>query len=427
MVPPVALSSAAGTASPDTLAEIAAALHDALRAVGDRTEPVPVAFAQPVASAPSLPEDLASLRSRASAALADVDTRAAIRLQLQLVEALQARLLEVRDVVPLVDAQLALAGSYLAADEPLLARAALDAAARLRPALDLDLRRHSPRIADAFDESKARVAREPPATVELAIRPDGALVEVDGVPLGRSPTSVQLAKGPHLVWSAAPGHLAVARVIELAPGSRARVDEALAEDPCFTKARALTAALGAPAAPAAEGARAREVALARALAACMGASDVVVANVVALPGGTAVSLAWIDAVAGADSTRRGDSSDGVRTGMASLPSAGPLAPTIGELVGALARARSDRPLVVRAAGAPDGMALLRPDFAARLLGGGDQPNLAADDGPLASPWLWAGVGVAGLALGGVLAVVLLQPSGTVTDPARTRVLVEVAR
>ncbi len=423
IVPPVLLPSTAEPLSAAAVDDIAAALTAGIAsgiASGGATA-VPLFFATPTPTTRPLPPDLVALQTRAQAALDDLDTKQAVTLLRQLVTTLEGRVVELGEVGPLVDARLALGGAYLAAGEPLLARAVLDAAARLRPALDLDLRRYSPIVVEAFDASKGRVAREPPATVELAVSPDGADVVIDGVPQGASPGAVRLPQGEHLVWIGAPGHVAVSRVLVVEPGSRIRVTDPLVEEPCFTAARALAAARDAG--------RDEELRRARALATCLGHAAVVVSAIVPLPGatgsgpgGAALLAARVDA-------------DSARAGMVSLPpnaATGASAAALAAFGGALATGPGDVLEPVRVADAPDGQALLRPDWTTHLTGVGARPVVQAPAGPveepglLASPWLWIGAGgVAAALAGGVVAVVLLQPAEVTTGPPHTRVLVEV--
>jgi hypothetical protein len=416
VLPAVALQSSAGTPEPDTLPRIDDALTDALRPAGV----APLRF--PVDAPPRPPDDTgAELRRRAEEATALGDTAQATRAYRQLIDHLLDALAAHGDVEPLTSARLALAGLYLGVGEAALARSELDAAARVRPAAELDPRVWSPVVIEAFDEARRRVAAEPTATLSVTTTPAGAEVVIDGVPRGVTPTSVTLPRGPHLVQLARAGHTPVVRRVVLEPGGQLRRDEQLQPTAAFSAWSAATATLRAP------GSRGGDVAALVSLRRALDAEVLWVPVAVSTGDGVAVVvarvvddvevLAW--AGLGVDATPA---------------SVALLARLVGAAVSTTAPPETG-PVVLaeHLAGQCDPRLVLRVDPRARALGVADgvavvAPVLESDAGPWTSPWTWVAVGVGGAFVAGAAtaAVVLLQPEPVEQrQPDRTRIVLEV--
>jgi PEGA domain len=243
----------------------------------------PPALSEP--GAPAWPSDLTGLAERARAAAEMLETKSGVKLHRELIAQGRARLTELGDPTLLVDAHLSLASLYLAMKEQETARAELDAAARLRPASDLDISRWPPNLVSAFGEARLRVLAEAGAEIEVRSEPAGAVVWIDGVRVGESPLTAPVRRGAHLVRLAAPGTAPVLRAVDAAPSSRVRVEEKLpllAVDDLAERIRAELIT---------EGRRAEVVGFARALANEARATRVVVCGVLPIDGGVVVLLA----------------------------------------------------------------------------------------------------------------------------------------
>lgn len=71
------------------------------------------------------------------------------------------------------------------------------------------------RVDDATPEERAAAAEAAEAAeVDLVSKPDGVLVDVGGRPLGKTPTSVKLPPGPHIVTFKPSGTRAIVRVVQ---------------------------------------------------------------------------------------------------------------------------------------------------------------------------------------------------------------------
>jgi hypothetical protein len=188
------------------------------------------------------PERVIELRTRAEAAVEAADYGGAIRVYGELVDELVKELARV-DPQVLISAHLERARLYAGAGEAELQQRSFDAAARLKPTLELDPRKFPPQAIEAFQRARDRVAAEAKATVELRLQPTGARVLVDGV--GAAAGALTLAAGPHQVWVTAPGYLPAGRTITVTAGERATLEVTLDPHPARTARLALEDAVGA--------------------------------------------------------------------------------------------------------------------------------------------------------------------------------------
>ncbi|MBN2361472.1 MAG: PEGA domain-containing protein, partial [Deltaproteobacteria bacterium] len=286
LLPPLALANASGHAADSTaLGQLERHLEQARGAAGIGA----LAWEQPsdtVRPTPGgLPDELAELQKRADASLRQVEYRNAVKLQRKLVDTLERQLEQIGDVEPVIAAHLALANLYLGVNEQMLARNSLDRVARLRPGLEIDLRRYPPAVAEALADAKLRVQAEPRCEIQLVTTPPGAIVYIDGIPQGQTPTTAQVGQGLHLVWLGAAGHAPVQRALQLSPGGRLRVEEQLLELPAHALQRQLRQELET------SGRRVEAISLASALAGEKKARGLILSALVPVVGGWAIVLA----------------------------------------------------------------------------------------------------------------------------------------
>ena len=85
------------------------------------------------------------------------------------------------------------------------------------------------RVADVVAKLLATAVREAerPGTVALSTAPAGAVAQVDGTAIGRTPIEARLAPGPHVVRVERPGYAAVERRIEVPAGGTVVFDLSL--------------------------------------------------------------------------------------------------------------------------------------------------------------------------------------------------------
>lgn len=433
LLPPLALVDAAGrTADATALGQLNRHLEQARAAAGIGS----LAWEEPADSirppSAALPDDLAALQKRADAAQRQVEYRSAVKLQRELVDALERRLEQVGDVEPLIAAHLALANLYLGVNERMLARNSLDRVARLRPALEVDMRRYPPALAEALAEAKQRVQAEPRCEIQIETLPAGAAVFIDGVPQGQTPTSAQVGQGLHVIWIGAAGHAPVQRALQLSPGGRIRVDEKLVEATDHALLRQLRQELET------SGRRAEAHSIAGALVSEKKVPGLIMSALVPVVGGWAIVLARNHSGGGAFVISVDAAFD---DGMPLLKRA------LQDLAFTPALPESQQ---LRGPNAPDALSALSPQFGKLVFGVAPRtsrsitatsvaPGVVAtsvppanepsgEPGLLASPWFWAGTGALVLAAGAAGGVTwyLLQPKTTVVqDPDQLRIGFEV--
>lgn len=442
VVTPVAVADPSGRRVDDSsLTKAAAALAKAAAARGVRVRaPMTTSVAVPVHV---LPPDLAALSASARTAADELDTKNGVRLHRELIGKLTATLADHGDVAALVDTRLSLASLYLAMNEKALAKAELDAAARLRPVAELDLSRWSPQMAEAFAEAQGRVKSEPGGDVDIAVAT--AAIFVDGVRVGEAPLSIPLRRGIHLVEAVAPGHATLRRVVEVEPGGRARLDERMTADAAFELESKLRSEL------ATTDRRVESTGLARSLGRVDKASEVIVTAVAPMDGGVAFIAARVivaDELGGEPRVVVASLDPGLAAAEATIAKAlATLAEPAGAFTGGVSRVRGDNAPEPRIAIDPKttllGLARTAASVAASVAAAepvnaviakpakpappaASLPPPASDDGGF--PWLWVGGGVAVVAIGaGVAAAILLQPTPEpVRGPDTTTLSVGVA-
>jgi hypothetical protein len=411
LLPAVPITSSAGPPPSTALVAVDDALRRALAADGVE----PLRFATDLPARAGAPEATA-LRQRADEAAANGDNDVAIRLYREAIDAHTRALAASGDVESLVDARLALATLYLGAGEAALARTELDAAARLRPAAELDPRAWSPVVIEAFDEARRRVAREPPAELTVRSTPSGADVVVDGVPRGPTPATVALPRGVHLLHLGRAGHEPRSQVVVLDAAGRVQRDETLTPRPAWTAWSNAQSTLRAP------GTRAGDVAAIVALRRQLDADALWVPVVAATATGVAVVFARVVddvevvAVLGIDDV--------------GAPAATALIAEVARRAHRTGPTTADAVVAAHTPAAGDPRDALRIDLRARAVGMADGVVVRDEDDAsvFASPWTWVAVGVGGALVAGAAtaAAVLLQPAPVEErEPDRTRVVVEV--
>lgn len=433
LLPPLALVDAAGHAADATaLGQLNRHLEQARIAAGIGA----LAWEEPADSmrptAPVLPDDLAALQKKADAALRQVEYRNAVKLQRELVDALEKRLEQVGDVETLINAHLALANLYLGVNERMLARNSLDRVARLRPALEVDLRRYPPALAEALSEAKQRMQSEPRCEIQLETTPAGASVYVDGIPQGQTPTTAQVGQGLHAIWIGVAGYAPVRRALQLAPGGRTRVEEKLVESSDHALLRQLRQELET------SGRRAEAISIAGALTGEKKVRGLILSALVPVVGGWAIVLARNHGDGGAFvvsvDAAFDDSAALLKRALQELAFS-PTLPALQQL---------------RGAQAPDAVASMQPQFGKLVFGVAARATKSltatsvtptvvttsvppaneptGEPGLLASPWFWAGTGavlLAGAVAGGVTWYLLLPKTTVVQDPDQLHIGFEV--
>jgi hypothetical protein len=151
-----------------------------------------------------------------------------------------------------------------------------------RPSLELDVRRFSPKIVEAWETARRAVAEETKARVSLDVTPAGSLVYIDGIALGETPTIVELYQGKHLLFVSAEGAVPLTRSFDVVAGSYIKIKDALPEHRSHALARQLLAEARD------RGRKDALQALARPLAHELDAACTILVGVVPLVGGNAV-------------------------------------------------------------------------------------------------------------------------------------------
>lgn len=145
------------------------------------------------------------------------------------IAAFEASIARMEAALPALQGSLPLAGAYSALALALFQRGrdadaetALNRAILLSPDAPLAEEASSPRLAWKVGQRRAELARLATARVDVDSVPRGALVEVDGRPIGRAPLRVEgLSPGRHLVRAILPtSGRPLARMIEVGPEAR---------------------------------------------------------------------------------------------------------------------------------------------------------------------------------------------------------------
>ncbi|HLU67727.1 MAG TPA: PEGA domain-containing protein [Kofleriaceae bacterium] len=136
----------------------------------------------------------------------------------------------------------------------------------------LDPARYPPEVVSAHEA--ARRPAGAPARLEVSTTFDGASVLLDGAPVGRTPLSIEIAAGPHVLHVAAPGYGAAGRRVEAAPRDSVQMVIDLRRLPAAERALELRRGLAAAGATDRAGLRAA----AREVAALSGLDAVVVVS-----------------------------------------------------------------------------------------------------------------------------------------------------
>lgn len=128
----------------------------------------------------------------------------------------------------LLDARVTQAVIAKSRGDDMAVRAALGAALRLNPALDLAAEQYPPSLIAILDEERATLAAKPVGRVVVATKPPAAEVLVDGIARGTTPIDFELPAGSHRLLIRANRYTEVERGIEVVPGGRVDVREKLA-------------------------------------------------------------------------------------------------------------------------------------------------------------------------------------------------------
>ena len=128
------------------------------------------------------------------------------------------------------------------------AQAALSLALALDPDRPITLAEFSPDVIDAVDA--ARRAPAPIRRLRITTQPPGALIRVDGADVGRSPASVEVVRGQHVVVARSPLHRAAVRGVIVDDAAAAVSLELLPDEDALRLAAGAERGLAEPAAQA---------------------------------------------------------------------------------------------------------------------------------------------------------------------------------
>jgi len=366
-----------------------------------------------------MPADIAAVVSDAELAARSMKFDDAVTLFNRAIAGMESRLPELGDIQALVDAHIALARSYLTTGESTLATTSFTRAVGLRPGLELDTRRYSPKIIEVFASAKRDALAEPTCVVRIDVGIPGTRVELDSVAVGTAPLTLRPLKGKHVVRIQAEGYEPMVRELNLTAGGSTEIREALAPLPARQIANNLLREA------AAEGRPQKVLALGRNLAGELRADAVLVAGVAPLRDGYAIVAALTH--------------EPVRQVVGTLPTS--LARADALLSAMLARlvgpATTEIP-ILSFAKPPPSLEDLELSFEDRFLGvvpavpsvvvsGGDGDGPTAypsdDDSVWSSPWLWTGVGAAVVAGAVTTVLLLMRSTEQIQDPDELHITV----
>jgi len=229
-----------------------------------------------------LPADIKALLDGAAKAKQDFDDDKRIELLKRAVQEMSQRLIEIGQTNSLIAAELDLAGAYLGGAYPMFAEPEFARVVTLRPSTELDLRRFPPQAVTVFHAVKQSTLALPRGSINVNVKPEGALIVVNGLTVGTSPKVVEVLGGTHLVQLRAEGYNGDDRLLQIEAGAETPLQLSLARLPAMQAADDLLAALRT------EDHRAAALSLARDLAKTLGASGIVVTGVAPVPGGYAL-------------------------------------------------------------------------------------------------------------------------------------------
>ncbi|MBX3251821.1 MAG: PEGA domain-containing protein [Myxococcales bacterium] len=180
---------------------------------------------------PTTPRARVEALARVEAALAEARTHAGRLDEAAAMSALERarRLAEAHADLPnaarwIAEVEVALGLVAWQAGARQLATQSLTRAASLDPERVVRAAEAAPAVARHARELAAEVARAPEARFRVVSTPPGALVELDGAPLGVAPLEVRARRGRHVLRLSLPGHHAFGQVLDIHEGGRAPIE-----------------------------------------------------------------------------------------------------------------------------------------------------------------------------------------------------------